>query len=53
MVRDLMVKNVEESRLKKVGNLNVKVCRYPGAFFLDSHVQGGCNFKTESEKRTW
>ena len=48
-----MVNNIEESVSKKIENLNVKVHRYPAASCLDSQVQGGCNFKTESEKRTW
>lgn len=47
-----MVNNIEESGSKKIENLNVKVHRYPAASCLDSQVQGGCNFKTESEKRT-
>ena len=50
--RELMVNNIEESGSKKIENLNVKVHRYPAASCLDSQVQGGCNFKTESEKRT-
>ena len=52
IVRELMVNNVEESGSKKIENLNVKVHRYLAASFLDSQVQEGCNFETESEKRS-